>query len=154
MATNQQRNHVHPGEILLEKYMKPMGLTQYRLAKELRVTPIRINQIIHGKRAISADTAVRLGCLLNMDPLYWMNLQNAYDLETAMGEFYESIYKTIKPLVKKTKKRKSASKKPVIAAQYDRSTNGKRKPPDFSDLLQEGLDRFLVNFKVDKKIRK
>jgi addiction module HigA family antidote len=149
-----ERNHVHPGEILLEKYMKPLGLTQYRLAKELRVSPIRVNQIIHGKRAVSADTAVRLGCLLNMDPLYWMNLQNAYDLKAAMDEFYESIYKSIKPLLKTLKKPKVSRAGRAIAAQYDRGANGKRRQPDFSDILQEGLDRFFVNFKVDKKIRK
>jgi len=148
------RKHRHPGEILQDEFMKPLALTQYRLAKELRVSPIRINQIIHGKRAISADTAVRLGCLLHMDPLFWMNLQNAYDLETAMGEFYESIYKNIKPLFKSPKKRKATGKKAAIAAQYDRGANGKRQTPEFSDLLQEGLDRFLVNFKVDKKLRK
>lgn len=154
MSKQEKNTPFHPGEVLLEKFMKPLGLTQYRLAKELRVSPIRINQIIHGKRAITADTAVRLGCLLNTDPLYWMNLQNNHDLTAAMAEFYQSIYKNIKPLIPRAKKRKSPRPSSGIATQYDRGTKASRKTPDFSDILQEGLDRFFVNFKVDKQTRK
>lgn len=154
MGKKANKAPFHPGEVLWEKFMKPLGLTQYRVAKELQVSPIRINQIIHGKRAITADTAVRLGCLLNMDPLYWMNLQNNHDLTVAMTEFYQSIYKNIKPLVPRAKKRKSPRSSGSIASQYDRSAKDSAKAPDFSNLLQEGLDRFLVNFKIDEKVRK
>lgn len=71
---------VHPGEILLEEFLKPMGITQYRLAKEISVPPRRINEIIHGTRAVSADTALRLGRFFGMSPQFWMNLQAQYDL--------------------------------------------------------------------------
>ena len=72
---------VHPGEILLEEFMKPMNITQYRLAKELHVGPIRISEIIHGKRSITADTAIRLGRFFKMEAKFWINLQASYDLE-------------------------------------------------------------------------
>lgn len=154
MAKQENNSPFHPGEVLSEKFMKPLGLTQYRLAKELRVSPIRINQIIHGKRAITADTAVRLGCLFNTDPLYWLNLQNNHDLTAAMLEFYQSIYKNIKPLIPRAKKRKTKRPSAHIATQYDRPSKSTNKTPEFSEILQEGLDRFFVNFKLDKKIRK
>ncbi len=145
----------HPGKILLEKFLKPLKLTQYRLAKELRVTPIRISQIIHGKRAITADTAIRLGTLFGMDPLFWMNLQNAYDLDVAMKDFYSSVYQKIKPLVEKENKNNGREKAKHIAARY--LPCGKKaadKVPDFSLLLQQGLDSFFLNLQVDKKLRK
>lgn len=71
---------VHPGEVLLEEFLKPMGITQYRLAKEISVPPRRVNEIVHGSRAVSADTALRLGRFFNMPPQFWMNLQAQYDL--------------------------------------------------------------------------
>jgi len=72
---------VHPGEILLEEFLKPLGLTQYRLAQDISVHPRRINEIVHGKRAISADTALRLSRYFGLSERYWLNLQARYDLE-------------------------------------------------------------------------
>ncbi len=74
---------IHPGEILLEEFLKPMGLSQYRLAKDINVSPRRINEIVHGKRSITADTALRLGRFFCMSPQFWLNLQSRFDLETA-----------------------------------------------------------------------
>jgi antitoxin HigA-1 len=72
---------IHPGEILMEEFLKPLELSQYRLAKDIGVPPIRINDIIHGKRSITADTALRLSTYFQTTPEFWMNLQNHYDLE-------------------------------------------------------------------------
>jgi addiction module HigA family antidote len=72
---------VHPGEILLEEFLKPFGITQYRLAQDIGVHPRRINEIVHGKRAISADTALRLSRYFGLSERYWLNLQSRYDLE-------------------------------------------------------------------------
>ncbi len=74
---------VHPGEILLKEFLEPMGLTRYRLAKELHVSLPRINDIVHGKRSISADTALRLGTYFGLPAQFWMNLQADYDLRLA-----------------------------------------------------------------------
>jgi len=74
---------LHPGTILLEEFLQPMGLSQYRLAKDTSVPARRINEIVHGKRSITADTALRLGKFFNMTPQFWMNLQSRYDLEVA-----------------------------------------------------------------------
>lgn len=72
---------VHPGEILAEEFLKPLALTEYRLAKGLCVSARRINEIVHGKRAITADTALRLGRFFRNSPRFWLNLQTAFDLE-------------------------------------------------------------------------
>jgi addiction module HigA family antidote len=72
---------VHPGEILLEEFLKPLGISQYRLAKDINVAARRINEIVHGKRAISADTALRLSRYFSLSERFWMNLQTRYDLE-------------------------------------------------------------------------
>jgi addiction module HigA family antidote len=72
---------IHPGEILMEEFLEPMGVSQYRLAKDMSVPPRRINEIIHGKRSVTADTALRLGRFLSMSPQFWLNLQTRYDLE-------------------------------------------------------------------------
>ena len=72
---------IHPGEILLEEFLKPMGISQYRLAKATSVSARRINEIVHGKRAITADTALRLSKYFAMSDRFWMNLQIRYDLE-------------------------------------------------------------------------
>ena len=74
---------IHPGEILREEFLEPMGISQYRLAKSLSVPPRRINEIVHGKRAITADTAIRLACYFGTSPQFWMNLQGRYDLDVA-----------------------------------------------------------------------
>jgi len=72
---------IHPGEILREEFLEQMGISQYRLAKDISVPPRRINEIVHGKRSITADTALRLGRFFNMSPQFWLNLQTRYDLE-------------------------------------------------------------------------
>jgi addiction module HigA family antidote len=72
---------IHPGEILLEEYLKPLGLSQYRLAKDITVPARRVNEIVHGKRAITADTALRLARFFGTSDRFWLNLQTRYDLE-------------------------------------------------------------------------
>jgi len=71
---------VHPGEILLEEFLLPLGVSQYRLAKEIHVPARRINEIVHGKRSITADTALRLGRYFQTSERFWLNLQTGYDL--------------------------------------------------------------------------
>jgi len=72
---------VHPGEVLLEEFLAPVGLSQYRLAKDISVPPRRINEIVHGKRAVTADTALRLARYFGTTPRFWLNLQGQYDLD-------------------------------------------------------------------------
>ena len=72
---------IHPGEVLQEEFLKPLGISQYRLARDINVGPRRINEIIHGKRAISADTALRLARYFRTSDRFWLNLQARYDLE-------------------------------------------------------------------------
>lgn len=72
---------VHPGEVLLEEFLAPMGISQYRLAKDISVPPRRINEIVHGKRAVTADTALRLARYFGTSARFWLNLQTGYDLE-------------------------------------------------------------------------
>jgi addiction module HigA family antidote len=72
---------VHPGEVLLEEFLKPLGISQYRLAKDIHVAARRINEIVQGKRSISADTALRLSRYFGMSDRFWVNLQTRYDLE-------------------------------------------------------------------------
>ena len=72
---------IHPGEILLEDFLQPMQISQYHLAQAIGVPPRRINEIVHGKRGITADTALRLGRFFGMEAQFWMNLQTRYDLE-------------------------------------------------------------------------
>lgn len=73
---------IHPGQILLEEFLVPLGLSQYRLAHSISVPPRRINEIVHGKRAISADTALRLSRFFGNSAQFWLNLQARFDLET------------------------------------------------------------------------
>jgi addiction module HigA family antidote len=73
---------IHPGEVLLEEFLKPMQISQYYLAQAIGVPPRRINEIVHGKRGITADTALRSGRFFGMEAQFWMNLQIRYDLET------------------------------------------------------------------------
>jgi addiction module HigA family antidote len=87
---------VHPGEVLLEEFLKPMDISQYRLAKEIHVAPRRINEIILAKRAITADTALRLLRYFGSSPAFWMNLQSHYDLEKA-SERLRGLEHEIKP---------------------------------------------------------
>ena len=78
---NKKLSPIHPGEILMEEFLEPMGISQYRLAKDISVPPRRINEIVHGKRSVTADTALRLGRFFGMSPQFWLNLQTRYDLE-------------------------------------------------------------------------
>ena len=72
---------VHPGEVLLEEFLEPMGISQYRLAKDISVPPRRINEIVHGKRSVTADTALRLSRYFGTSERFWLNLQTGYDLD-------------------------------------------------------------------------
>jgi addiction module HigA family antidote len=87
---------IHPGEILLEDFMKPLGLTQYRLARDLRVTPIRISQIVNGKRSISVDIALRLARYFWTSAAVWLRLHFRYDLEVAEQELGKRIDREVK----------------------------------------------------------
>ena len=87
---------IHPGEILLEDFMKPLGLTQYRLAHDIGVAPIRISQIVNGQRAISVDTAMRLARYFGTSAEVWLRLQVRYDLEVAQSELSERIQREVK----------------------------------------------------------
>lgn len=77
----KRRPPVHPGEVLLEEFLAPMGLTQYRLAKDISVPPRRVNEIVHGVRAVSVDTALRLARYFGTSERFWLNLQSQYDLD-------------------------------------------------------------------------
>ena len=94
---------IHPGEVLFEDYMKPLGLTQYRLAHDIRVRAIRISQIVHGHRSISVDTAMRLGRYFGTSPTVWLHMQVRYDLEVAQNQLSERIKREVK-ILHKTKK--------------------------------------------------
>ena len=89
---------IHPGEILAEEFLEPMKVTQYRLAKETNVPARRINEIVHGKRAISADTALRLGLYFGTTPDFWLNLQSRYNLEVERDHWGNRLEREIKPL--------------------------------------------------------
>jgi addiction module HigA family antidote len=89
---------IHPGEILLEDFMKPLHLSQYRLAQDIGVTPIRISQIVHGQRSITVDTAMRLARYFGTSAAVWLRLQVRYDLEVAEGELSERIQREVKVL--------------------------------------------------------
>ncbi|MBI5747378.1 MAG: HigA family addiction module antidote protein [Nitrospirae bacterium] len=87
---------IHPGEILMEEFLKPFGISQYRLAKDINVPPRRINEIVHGKRSISADTALRLSRYLNLSERFWLNLQSRYDLEVEKDKLNDRIETEVK----------------------------------------------------------
>ncbi len=89
---------IHPGEVLLEDFMKPLGLSQYRLAHDIGVTPIRISQIVHGQRAITVDTAMRLARYFGTSAAVWLRLQVRYELEVAEKELSERINREVKVL--------------------------------------------------------
>jgi len=89
---------IHPGEVLLEDFMKPLGLSQYRLAHDIGVTPIRISQIVNGQRAITVDTAMRLARYFGTSAAVWLRLQVRYDLETADKNLTDRINREVKVL--------------------------------------------------------
>jgi len=95
-------NPIHPGEILLEEFLDPLGLSQYRVAKEINVPARRINEIVHGKRSISADTALRLSRFFGTSERFWLNLQLRYDLEVEkekLGDVLERDVSEFQPAV-------------------------------------------------------
>ena len=87
---------IHPGEILKTEFLDPMGITQYRLAKDINVPPRRINEIVLCKRSISADTALRLGRFFNVSPQFWTNLQSHYDLEVESDKLGNKLKEDVK----------------------------------------------------------
>ena len=91
-------SNITPGEILEEEFLKPMALTQYRLAKDIGVPPRRINEIVKGRRAITADTALRLGRYFRMAPEFWLNLQSHYDLEQEQERLAGRLTREVKVL--------------------------------------------------------
>src|SRR3989339_619816 len=82
---------IHPGEILMEEFLKPLNISQYSLAKDIHVPPIRINEIVHGLRSISVDSALRLSKYFGNSAEFWLNLQNKYDLEIKSEELFEEL---------------------------------------------------------------
>ena len=89
---------VHPGEVLLEDFMKPLGLSQYRLARDIGVPALRISQIVRGKRSITADTAMRLARYFGTSAAVWLRLQVRYDLEVAEARLAKRINREVKVL--------------------------------------------------------
>jgi addiction module HigA family antidote len=93
---------IHPGEILNEEFLKPFALTQYRLAKDIAVPARRINEIVHGKRGITADTALRLGRFFGTSAQFWLNLQNRFDLETQSDLLEGRLQREVRVLASKS----------------------------------------------------
>lgn len=91
---------IHPGEVLLEEFLKPMGISQYRLAKDIGVPPRRINEIVHGKRSITADTALRLARYFGTSERFWMNLQSRYDLEVEKDKLGKRLIEEVHPVAR------------------------------------------------------
>ena len=95
---DKELSPIHPGEILLEDFLKPLGITQYRLAKDIGVTPIRISQIVRGERAITVDTALRLARYFGTSAAVWLRLQVRYELESAKTSLGPKIEREVKVL--------------------------------------------------------
>lgn len=89
---------VPPGEVLLEEFLRPLGISQYQLAKDLSVPPRRINEIVHGKRAVTADTALRLARYLGTSERFWLNLQARYELELEKDRLGDRLEKEVRVL--------------------------------------------------------
>lgn len=86
---------IHPGEILKEEFIKPLNITEYRLAKNISVPARRINEITHGQRAITVDTALRFSLFFGTSPQFWLNLQNQYDLEKESGPAFKKLQREV-----------------------------------------------------------
>jgi addiction module HigA family antidote len=93
---------IHPGEILMEEFLKPLSISQYKLAKDINVPARRINEIVHGKRSITADTALRLSRYFNLSERFWLNLQARYDLEVEKDKLNDRIETEVKVLQMQT----------------------------------------------------
>jgi len=96
MTSKKKLAPVHPGEVLQEEFMKPLGLSQTKLGRDLGVSPRRINEIVHGKRSVTADTALRLSRYFGTSPEFWLGLQADYDLDTASDRLAERILREVK----------------------------------------------------------
>jgi addiction module HigA family antidote len=94
--SEQKLPPIHPGEILLEEFLKPMGISQYRLAKDISVPARRINEIVHGTRAISPDTALRLSRYFGLSERFWVNLQARYNLEVEKDRLEDRLDKEVR----------------------------------------------------------
>lgn len=97
--TSPRLEPVHPGEVLLEEFLKPLALSQYRLAKDISVPPRRINQIVHGTRAVSANTALRLARYFGVSERFWLNLQAQYDLDIERDRLGDRLEREVSPRV-------------------------------------------------------
>jgi addiction module HigA family antidote len=97
-AMPQKLPNIHPGEILLEEFLNPLGISQNRLAREIRVPPRRVNEIVLGKRGISPDTALRLARYFGTSERFWLGLQMDFDLEEARATLAETLEREIRPL--------------------------------------------------------
>jgi addiction module HigA family antidote len=102
MEIEERLPPIHPGEILWEDFMRPLGISQYRLAKDIGVPTLRISQIVHGQRAITADTALRLARYFGTSAVVWTRLQARYDLEVAEQQLGERIAREVKVLERST----------------------------------------------------
>ncbi len=89
---------VHPGEVLQEEFMTPLGITQYRLSKDVGVHPRRINEIVHGRRSVTADTALRISRYFGMSERFWLNLQASYDLEVQKDRLGDRLEREVRVL--------------------------------------------------------
>lgn len=87
---------IHPGEVLKEEFLKPLNITEYRLSKDIAVPPRRINEITHGTRAVTADTALRLGKYFGTSPQFWLNLQSRYELELQTEKLADVLQHQVK----------------------------------------------------------
>lgn len=88
---------VHPGEVLFEEFLEPMGISQYRLAKDISVPPPRINEIVHGQRAVTADTALRLARYFGTSDRFWLDLQTSYDLDVERDKLGDRLDTEVLP---------------------------------------------------------
>lgn len=102
MMKGKKTDPIPPGEILLEEFLKPMGISQNKLGRDIGVPITRINEIIHGKRAITVDTAMRLARYFGTSPEVWLNLQQRYDLHIARQELQPELEKAIQPIGSET----------------------------------------------------
>jgi addiction module HigA family antidote len=98
MMSERKFAPVHPGEILLEEFLEPMGISQYRLAKDISVHPRRINEIVHGKRSITTDTALRLSRYFGLSERFWLNLQARHDLDVEKDRLEGRLEREVKVL--------------------------------------------------------
>lgn len=96
--TTKRLTPIHPGEILLAEFLEPLGVSQYRIAKDIGVPPRRINEIVHGNRAISADTALRLARYFGTSERFWLNLQTRYELEVERDRLGDRLDREVVPL--------------------------------------------------------